>query len=115
MLRITSDDLLAYAIRLNGTQLQTLYNGRPFKVDFRSETIVFTPQSTGKPRPHERKYLDRVCKAFNKTNSLKPADYRDGTYNASYTLTLIAKYLGAIAGGEVSPAGGRPLKNLPNE
>lgn len=104
MLDIAPDDLLSFAKRLDGKQLRTLHEGKPFGVRFDGETLVFTPASTGNDRPHQRPYVENVCARFRETNSLHPGDYKDGTYNASYTLTLIAAYLGAIAQGEFDPS-----------
>lgn len=95
MIHITPEELLTFARKLDGKELTTLYRKAAFSVSFNKDTLVFTPTYRNKPRPHEMKYLRRVCDDFSKSNSLRPKDYADGTRNASYTLTLIAKYLDA--------------------
>lgn len=104
MLTIAPDDLLSFAKRFDGKHLRTLHECKTFDVRFQADVLIFTPRSTGKDRPHERPYIENVCAQFSETNSLHPGDYRDGTYNASYTLALIAAYLGAVAQGEFEPA-----------
>lgn len=113
MLYIAPDDLLAFAKHLDGKQLRTLHEGRLFNIRFDGDMLVFTPLSTGNDRPHQRTYVENVCARFRETNSLHPQDYKDGTYNASYTLALIAAYLGAVAQGEFEPTV-RQAKKVPD-
>ena len=49
--------------------------------------------STKNWRIHKRKFLDRVVRRFNESNSFKKSDYQKLTVNASYDLGLINSYL----------------------
>ena len=91
MLHVSPADLLAFAPTLHGQTLQTLHQKRPFTVDVEGKDLYVTP-STGKRRLTNGKWLHDTCVAFSTTNSYHPGDYRELTYNASYTLALIRKY-----------------------
>jgi hypothetical protein len=100
-LRITADDILAHASLLEDKPLRTLHQGKSFSVMCKDDVIFFDLHNGKPPRPHPKKYLKEVCATFNKTNSFKPIAYVDLTFNASYTLALIASYLGALADGQI--------------
>jgi hypothetical protein len=91
-MNVTADDVLQFAKSLKGHTLQTIARKKDFVVDLRGNGLMYTPLSTRKPRPHERKYVERVCDTYSRTGSLCPADYLNLTRNASYTLALIAAY-----------------------
>ena len=48
--------------------------------------------STGKTRPHTRKGVGMVLDRYKKTESLRPKDYQDMSFNAPYILPLINLY-----------------------
>ena len=52
------------------------------------EEVQYLPLSTTKPRRRERN-IESILNRFEKTGSFITTNYRDLTYNASYTLTLI--------------------------
>ena len=62
--------------------------------------LHYTPRSTNKSRPHEKKVLARVCKKFTKTHpshQFMPSYYvSEKTVNASYTLALIKTYIDSV-------------------
>ena len=64
-----------------------------FTVCLAGDGVEFTPLSTKKPRLHERKFIERILSRFEKTGSFITSDYQNLTVNASYTLTLIDRYL----------------------
>jgi hypothetical protein len=86
--------LLAYAKTLKGQGLATIHRRRPFTVEVERDNLVYI-NSKGRRRSHGGKFLQRVCDHFAKANSLSPGVYRELTWNASYTLALIKKYLEA--------------------
>ena len=87
---------------LKGQNLRTLDQRKEFTLTVDGDLIVYT-NSKGNDRPHGGKYLQRVCDEFSNSNSLKNIKYRKLTNNASYTLAVIAKYLGAIVDGKEKP------------
>ena len=103
MLRVSPDALFAYAKTVEGQELQTA-TGKVFTVKAQGDSLVFTPKSTGKPRAHDRKFMQKVCDAYSRTNSLKPGDYREVTYNASYTLVLIGHFAESVKTPRKIPA-----------
>lgn len=68
-------------------------SGKEFFAESMVDGIRYIPKSTGKPREHPFKYLNRVVNRFNQTGSFRPGDYVDLTVNASYTLPLISEYI----------------------
>lgn len=99
---ITADDILAYAPSVEGNNLRTLHERKEFTCEAKSDHLIYTPKKTGKARKHDKVTLQRICDTFSKTNSLKPKDYVKLTRNASYSLALIAKYLGAVVDGRLA-------------
>jgi hypothetical protein len=92
MIHVTPEELITFVRSHDGMQLETQQQKHPFTVHVAGDSIEYVPQ-TGKPRPHELKYLQRVCEEFSRVNSFRPVDYNDITMNASYTLALIRAYL----------------------
>jgi hypothetical protein len=92
MIDVTPEELIEFVRTHDGMQLETQQQKRPFTVHVAGDSIEYMPQ-TGKLRPHELKYLQRVCDEFSRINSFRPVDYNDITMNASYTLALIRAYL----------------------
>lgn len=93
MERVTVENLLSLAQTLNGKALKTAARGAEFTVEVSGDVFLFTPLSSHKVRAAQGAYVNAVCEYFNKTGSLRVADYQDITYNASYVLTLIAHLL----------------------
>jgi hypothetical protein len=92
--RVTPEELIDFVCSRGHLELHTLHQKHPFTVRTAADGLEYLPQ-TDKPRPHEHKYLQRVCEEFSRTNSFSPGDYGDITMNASYTLALIRAYLDA--------------------
>src|SRR5262245_15001486 len=92
MTHVGPEELIQFVRSRGEVQLQTLHKKRPFTVRAIEDGLEYLPQ-TKKPRPHERKYLERVCEEFSRTNSFSPGDYVDITMNAAYTVALIRAYL----------------------
>jgi hypothetical protein len=65
----------------------------PFTVRMRDDVIVYTPQSSDRPRQHDLKTLKRILDKFAETGSFNTSDYSALTHNKSYTLALIEQYL----------------------
>lgn len=95
MAPLTVDDLIRVARRLEGQKLSAIGGRTRFTVEVRSgsksDYPVFTPESTGRPRPSPtRRRLEEVCAIFNRTGSLKIPDYKEtGSQNLSYILRLV--------------------------
>src|SRR5262245_10977599 len=105
MFRITADDLLMYARRLQGQELHTLHQSKAFTAEVDGDHVVYVPLASGKERRHDKTTLQPICSKFNRENSLKPSDYDEvNTQNASYTLAVIAKYLGSVVDGTIKPS-----------
>jgi len=79
--------------RTGKRRFKTPSRGSEFFAEPTEDGIRYIPSSTGKPREHPIKYLNRIVNRFNQTGSFRPGDYVDLTVNASYTLTLISEYL----------------------
>lgn len=93
MKKIKTDELLMFVRKSGKRRFKTPSRGSEFFAESKEDGIRYIPNSTGKPREHPFKYLNRVVNRFNQTGSFKPGDYVDLTVNASYTLTLISEYL----------------------
>lgn len=92
MIHVKPQELIEFVRSNDGMQLETQQQKHPFSVHVAGDSSEYVPQ-TGKPRPHELEYLQRVCDEFSRINSFRPVDYNDITMNASYTLALIRAYL----------------------
>jgi len=55
----------------------------------------YIPESTGKARIQENRYIERVIERYNEKRSLSPGGYNDLTVNASYLLAVIEKFINA--------------------
>jgi hypothetical protein len=93
MARISTDSFLAFCHSLEGQEILTRAGRSKFTVCLAGDGVEYAPLSTKKPRLHERKIIDSVLDHFEKTGSFITSDYRDLTYNSSYTLTIIDWYL----------------------
>ncbi len=93
MEQVSPRDLINFVRTIDGENLTTLARRETFTVHALDNSIQYTPTSTNRPRKHQYRWLARVCDEFSKTNSFKPADYKDLTVNASYALAVINAYL----------------------
>jgi len=92
MSRISTIDFLNFCKSLAGQEIGTIGGRAKFMVKVIEDGLEFTPLSSGEPRFHNGKYVDRVLDTFEKSQSFKPSNHRY-TYHASYHLALIKKYL----------------------
>jgi hypothetical protein len=86
---MTYDELLALARRLEDQPLTTP-TGREFTVGVYLDCPFFIPASSGLGRSDGRKAAQAFLDRYNRTGSLRPADYGDVTRNASYFIGLLA-------------------------
>ncbi len=93
MRQVGLTSLRAFAKTLEGRTLPTHVRGCAFRVEVTSTGLIFTPESTGKPRPQQDKHIGRVLQRFRETGSLRQSKYHDLTVNASYLMVIIAKFL----------------------
>jgi hypothetical protein len=85
---MTYDELLALARRLDGQTLQTV-TGRRFRVGIYLDSLVFTPESTGRGQSDGRRAAERFLDRYNKTRSLRPGTYARVSRNASYLVGML--------------------------
>lgn len=84
--------LLRFASSVEGERLATLSGRAQFTVRVLPTGIEVTPVSSGKPRLIPTAMIGRVCDVYLHSRSLKPGDYQDITFDASYLLALIELY-----------------------
>jgi hypothetical protein len=94
---MTTAELLELATRVAGQALSTA-TGKRFTVSVDGNWIIFTPASTGVARSGGPGGVARFVERYNRTSSLRPADYQDITRNSSYYTAL------ARAGGYLDRA-----------
>ena len=88
---MTYDELLELARQLKGETLETV-TGKAFAVGIaRTGEVFFTPASTGYGQSDGRKAAERFLERYNATGSLRPADYKDVTRNASYFIGMLLR------------------------
>ena len=87
---MTYEALLALARRLEGESLETV-TGKRFTVGLYLDCPFFTPVSSGYGQSDGRKAAERFLARYNETGSLRPADYRDVTRNASYFIGMLLR------------------------
>lgn len=91
---IPTSEFLAFAKTLKGHEITSRAGRSKFTVNVVGDDLTFTPLSTGKPRPHPRRYVEKVLEQFNRTKSYTLQEYRDNSIvNATYMLTLISLFL----------------------
>ena len=92
-IQITAQELTAFAATLAGQELHTRTRHVPFSVRVTRGGLEFRPGSSGKPRTTGSGRLDQVLEEFAMSQSLRPGHYQALTVDASYILTLLARYL----------------------
>ena len=85
---MTYDELLDLARRLEDQPLSTP-TGREFTVGVYLDCPFFIPASTGIGRSDGKKAARAFLDRYNRTGSLRPADYADVTRNASYFIGML--------------------------
>jgi hypothetical protein len=85
---VTYDELLELIRRFRDEPLETV-SGRQFTCSIYLDSPVFTPVSSGLGRSDGRKAAERWLDRYNRTRSLRPADYADVSRNASYFIGLV--------------------------
>ena len=85
---MTYDDLVEIARRLEGRRLETV-TGKGFTVGVALDCPFFTPESSGYGQSDGRKAAERFVERYTATGSLRPADYKDVTRNASYFIGML--------------------------
>jgi hypothetical protein len=93
MQRIQVSELKRFARTLEARTLETLAQKRKFTVQVRSAALIFTPLSTGKPRPVNDDQAEQFLELFAERGSFEPMAYHREARNASYLLALIRLYL----------------------
>lgn len=88
----TVAELIADAAELEGVELTTLTKAKPFQVRAARGGIEILP-SSGSPRLVNPERLQAVCEEFGRSRSLRPSNYTAITFDASYLLVLIDRWL----------------------
>lgn len=83
------DALLAYARTVEGQRLLTLSQSKPFTVRVEGDSLLFTPEGKAERGTTTRKVAERLLERQEENGSMKPGDYVDLSYNASYFLALL--------------------------
>ena len=86
---ISAQALLAFASSRTGETFYTLTRKIPFSVNASEGVLVFTPHTTNKSRRQTNDRIEAVCRKFNDSGSLRPGNYADISFDASYILALI--------------------------
>ena len=92
---MTTSELLRFADSLAGQTLTTQARDVPFAVERSGSGLVYTLAETERTRPEPVSALEKVLARYQETISLRPADYQDVTFNASYTLALLGRFVAA--------------------
>ena len=74
---------------LDRETLQTMKQGRRFRLDVVGAGLAITPSSSGKTRSLPWPQVARVLERFDQTHSYTPGSYRDLTFDASYVLATL--------------------------
>ncbi|HEX3234378.1 MAG TPA: hypothetical protein VHR41_09275, partial [Gemmatimonadales bacterium] len=85
---ISIDELVAFVRTLEGQVLQTSVQNKPFTVKVEEKGLVYTPESTGRPRLHRFPRVQIYLDQYADSGSLDPGAYHGGS-NQSYILTLL--------------------------
>jgi len=94
-MNVDFDMVLGFAKTLEGRDLYTQARQRLFRVGVIGDMLEYTPASTREARTDGRKTIEQVLARYRVTQSLKPCDYQDATFNASYLLTIVALMVGS--------------------
>jgi hypothetical protein len=99
MLKVTREQLLEFAKKLEGKDLKTLDEQRHFKLLNVEEDGIVYETHNGKPVRHSKQWLKEFCKEFSRSKSLKTTEYAKRAANISYTLAVLVKYLAEVVDG----------------
>lgn len=93
MAPLTAESLLSFANDLEGERLNTLSRAAGFTLRVLPTGIEITPGSSGQPRVVSREIVQRVCEEFQRTRSMRPSDYHSMTFDSSYLIAVIDRYI----------------------
>ena len=85
---MTYDELLALARRFEGRTLETV-TGKRFRVGIYLDSLVFTPESSGRGQSDGRRAAELFLERYNRTGSLRPGTYARVSRNASYIVGML--------------------------
>lgn len=90
---LTPDHLLRFASTLKGEELPTAGGRATFTVRVLRRGFEVTPRSTGKARVISLRKIEQILGEYEQSRSGRPGNYTSSTFDASYILTLIDRYL----------------------
>lgn len=82
-------DFKRAASRLDGQQLNTLRQNRPFLIHVDDAGLHYTPLSSGHTRSEAWSRVEGSLRIFAETGSLTPVTYHDQTHHSSYFVTVL--------------------------
>jgi hypothetical protein len=102
-LKVSADELVAFARTIQRKTMKTMTDNKPFKVKVLEESgtqlLIFTPLSTKKPRKQQWKHIENVIEKFDAASEdvqWKTNIYGNNDVNASYQLALMAAYFKSL-------------------
>ncbi|MEW5930398.1 MAG: hypothetical protein AB1941_23300 [Gemmatimonadota bacterium] len=90
---VSVDDLLRYASDLQNERLTTAGGRASFTVRVLPRGIEITPESSRKPRLVQRDKIRAVLDQYQESRNLQPGQYQAISFDASYVLGILARYL----------------------
>ena len=84
-------EFLEYCHSLQGKELLTIAQGRPFCVSVQGGEIYFVPASSGKRRRANAEKTELVLSLLSESGEWSPSIYRTISYHASYILAIAKK------------------------
>lgn len=98
---LNRDKIIEFAQQLEGKNLQTK-TGKNFSVEVSDSALIFTPESSNKPRRLSKKNLDTAIQRFSRYSSFSPTLYRPGGLTATYYLPLFKLFLEGAGASRLS-------------
>ena len=91
---INTDHFIDFVRTLQEQEITSRAGRSRFTVAVNGKDMTFIPFSSGRPRLHQHRYVEKILEQFNRTQSYTTSDYgNNGIVNATYHLTLIQVYL----------------------
>lgn len=93
MSHVSVEDFLRYASKRQNERLTTAGGRAWFTVRVLPRGIEITPESSRKPRLVQRDKIRAVLDQYQESRNLQPGQYQSISFDASYVLGILARYL----------------------
>lgn len=93
MSHVSVADFLRYASKRQSERLTTAGGRASFTVRVLPHGIEITPESSRKPRLVQRDKIRAVLDQYQESRNLQPGQYQSISFDASYVLGILARYL----------------------